>query len=513
MPGDLQIPPAAPDLDLDGLLALALSKPYQALAEARSLLADGAPAAVAAVAHQAAAIVLRDHGDIEQALQEFRASIRCAKSAGDMERANDVRAAYGVALLMAGRPRAGLAAIHEAAEGAVGTAKGRIQIRLAYSLWLLGRYPEMLRAAQRAVDLLGGKDDLVWEGRALGYRAKAALALGAVDRADEDYARSEELFVAAGQRLEYASALHDRATTAFARGDVPAALALLDSAQQEVDDLEVFEPDLFVTRVQVLLAAELHHDALRIADEGVARSVALRGSDARRADLLFAAALAASAGKDPATAADRSAEALKLFRRQQRAWWAVHAELVLLQSRYDGGDRSAALLSAASSVANLLETVDVARVPAAHLLAGRLALARGRNAAGVRHLRAATARRPRDIHARSTTWLARAVLAETEGRHDAMLAACSRGLDLVDLHLGTLGATELRAQATALGSDLARLALRHAVRSNDAGRLLVWSERWRATALDRPTDAGGRRPRDDPGPRRASSAVAAPGRR
>ena len=64
-----------------------------------------------------------------------------------------------------------------------------------------------------------------------------------------------------------------------------------------------------------------------------------------------------------------------------------------------------------------------------------------------------------------------------------MLAACSRGLELIDLHLGTLGATELRAQATALGSDFARLALRHAVRSEDAGRLLVWSERWRATAL------------------------------
>jgi CHAT domain-containing protein len=392
-------------------------------------------------------------------------------------------AAYGVALMMAGRPRAGLAAIQEAAEGAVGTAKGRIQIRLAYALWLLGRYAEMLRASQRAVDLLGGKGDLVWEGRALGYRAKAALALGAVDRADEDYARSQELFAAAGQRLEYASALHDRATTAFARGDVPAALALLDSAQQVVDDLEVFEPDLFVTRVQVLLAAELHHDALRVADEGVARSVALRGSGARRAELLFAAALAASAGKDHATAADRSAEALKMFRRQQRAWWAVHAELVLLQSRYDGGDRSAALLRAATSVASFLELVDVASVPAAHLLAGRLALARGRTTVAVGHLRAASARRPRDVHARSTTWLARAVLAQTEGRHDAMLRACSRGLDLIDLHLGTLGATELRAQATALGSDLARLALRHAVRSKDTGRLLVWSERWRATAL------------------------------
>ena len=64
---------AAPDVD--GLLALALSRPNQALATARALLADGVGPEVAAVAHQAAAIVLRDFGDIDEALEEFRAAI------------------------------------------------------------------------------------------------------------------------------------------------------------------------------------------------------------------------------------------------------------------------------------------------------------------------------------------------------------------------------------------------------------------------------------------------------
>ena len=40
---------------------------------------------------------------------------------------------------------------------------------------------------------------------------EARLALGAVARADEDYARCEELFARSGQRLEYASARQDRA--------------------------------------------------------------------------------------------------------------------------------------------------------------------------------------------------------------------------------------------------------------------------------------------------------------
>ena len=280
-------------------------------------------------------------------------------------------------------------------------------------------------------------------------------------RADEDYARSEELFARAGQRLEYASALHDRGTAAFARGDLPAALTLLDDAQQVVDELDVFEPELDVTRVQVLLAAELHREALRVADEAVARSIRLHGSATRRAELLFAAALAASASGDGPTAVSRSAEALRMFRHQRRAWWAARAELVLLESRFDAGDTSAALLRAATRLAEALESVDVTRVPEARLLCGRLALARGRRTTGILHLRAAAARRPRDVRARSTGWLARAVLADVEGRSGDMLAACARGLDLIDAHLGTLGATELRAQATAQGDDLARLAMGH----------------------------------------------------
>jgi tetratricopeptide (TPR) repeat protein len=177
--------PSAPQ-DLNDLLALALSRPHQALAVARSLLSDGPPSGVAAVAHQAVGIVLRDFGDIDEALVEFRSALRCARRAGDVERAADVRAAYGVALVMAGRPRAGLAQIEQAADGAVGAAAGRIQIRRAHALWVLARHSEMLRAAQRAVDLLAGSGDLVWEARALNHRAMANLALGAVDRADAD---------------------------------------------------------------------------------------------------------------------------------------------------------------------------------------------------------------------------------------------------------------------------------------------------------------------------------------
>ena len=266
----------------DELLALALSRPREALATARAVLSQPVSAAVAAVAHQAAGIVLRDFGDIVEALREFRAGIRCARRAGDAERTADIRAAYGVALVMSGRPAAGLEQIDAAAAGASGLAAGRIQIRKAHALQLLGRYAEMLRAAQAAVSLLGRTGDLDWQARAFHHRATASLGLGAVGRADADYARAERLFEQAGQHLESASTLHDRAVVVFARGDLPRALALLDEAQAVIEELGVFEPELYFTRVQVLLAAELSRDALHVADAAVARSIRQHGSATRR---------------------------------------------------------------------------------------------------------------------------------------------------------------------------------------------------------------------------------------
>ena len=63
-----------------------------------------------------------------------------------------------------------------------------------------------------------------------------------------------------------------------------------------------------------------------------------------------------------------------------------------------------------------------------------------------------------------------------------MLAACRRGLDVLDEYRLTLGASELRAQATVHGAELAALAQRHAAQARRPRLLLTWSERWRATA-------------------------------
>jgi tetratricopeptide (TPR) repeat protein len=468
----------------DALLALALSRPSEALTAARQVLAQHPSASQAAVAHQAAGVVLRDFGDIAEAVEELKAAQRFARKAGDLARESDVLGSLGVAWVLAGQPRRGLSVLDTVVRRSHGVPAGRMLIRRANVLWVLGRNAEALQDAQAAVELLSGAGDLVWEARALHHRATAYFHLGDIERADRDYTRAETLYAKCGQDLEYASVRHERGVAAHVRGDLPTALAHLDHAQGLFDQLGTFEAELFVNKCTVLLAAGLARDALREVDAAIATIERDRGSTTRRAELLYSSALAAAATGDLSVAQRRSADALRLFRRQQRPWWAARAELVLVLCQFAGKNRSASLLQSARRVTARLDELDAARAVDAHLLTGRLALARGRRDEADRHLgSAARARHRGQLHTRSTGWLARATWCEAEGRSRGMLAACDRGLALLDLHLRTLGATELRTLATAQGVELAGMALRHAVRRGDARLFLEWSERWRATVL------------------------------
>jgi len=470
-------------VDADELLALALSRPADALRIAHDVLANSPSDSDAAVAHQAAGVVHRDFGDIREAVAELKAAYRHARKAADPDREAEILASLGVAQVMAGHTERGLAALDSVVPGLTGVLAGRILIRRVWVRAQLGRNTEALADAEQAVALLSDTGDLVWEARALTHRAMVLLAMGVIDRADEDYARSEELFAKCGQQVEYADTRQARGAAAFARGDLPAALLYLDDAQRVVEGLGVLEPDLFVNKCMVLLAAGLTRDALTEINSALDRIEQQRGSTTRRAELLYCAGLAAHAAGALDLAESRSRDALKLFRRQQRPWWAARAELALLQSRYAGGDRTAPLLRTGQRVSAELDALDPDLAAEAHLLTGRLALVRTDPAEARRHLKIAAGARNRGLQARGAGWLAQATLHEGDGRSRAMLAACRQGLSLIEIYLRTLGATELRVLATAQGAELAAIALRYAVQRGNPRQVLEWSERWRATVL------------------------------
>jgi tetratricopeptide (TPR) repeat protein len=470
------------------LLPLHLSRPDEALTRARAILAIDPDPYDASIAHQVVGMVLRDFGDVSSGIRELRTALRLARLVGSRDRQADVLAALGVALTKAGRTTSGLAALDEAVSIADGTMTGRVLHRRGNALRIVGRHREALEDLRRAVAILHAAGDTIWEARALTARGMLQLATNATSRADADFAAAERLFAATSQELERTYARHNRGLVAFRSGDLPLALAHLDEAGRRYRSLAVLEPDLSVDRCAVLLAANLSADALGEADAAIRDIERSRGQPTIAAELQLTAAGAALACADPRTALSRAEAARRLFRAQRRPWWLAHATFMVLQARYAAGQLSAGLLHQAERAASSLHALGSGDAPRARLLAGRVALALGRTQDAQRHLAAAARARMRKgpASARADGWLADGLLAGAMGNPRRMLGACRRGFDLIDQHLLTLGATELRAHATAAGAELAALAQRHAVRAGRPRLLLEWSERWRATALAAP---------------------------
>ncbi|MDG9719007.1 CHAT domain-containing tetratricopeptide repeat protein [Streptomyces sp. DH24] len=466
---------------------MVFAAPGEALAGAEEVLAADPAPLRASVAHQVIGIWQRDFGDLRLALAHLRRARDLAARADSAEREADVLATLGVALVHAGRTRQGLAAFERGVARGAGHTRARVLYRRAYVWWVLGRHREALEDVRRAVPVLRQADDVIWTARALTLRATVHLALGAVERADADFTAAEALWDTTGQEHDKADAVESRGLAAFRSGDIPAALRLLDEAEERYAKLGTPTFMLNIRRCEVLMAAGLAPEALAEADGAIAALDGIGGQSTRKAELLLAAARAARLAGDPQTAIARAAVAVRLFAGQRRTWWETHARLVLIEARVAAGRGSGRLVAHAAAVAAKLASFGAPAAPEASLLAGRVALGLGWTADAERHLAvAARSRRSGPPPARVTGWVAQALRAQAAGSARGVLEACRRGLDVLDEHRMTLGASELRARATAQGAELAALAQRASLVPGGPRRLLVWSERWRATVLSAP---------------------------
>jgi tetratricopeptide (TPR) repeat protein len=467
----------------EDLPQLALSRPDVALERAREVLSSTADHVALSLAHQAAGIVHREDGAMPEAVSELRAGLRAAKASGSPERVADVQATLGATLVMDGRTRPGIAQLDAAAQAASGLLLGTVLMRRAFIFSQLGRHSEALSDMRRALKGIRRAGDSVWEARALTSRGLIHLARGALSRAEHDILRAEALFQAAGQELEAVDNLEHRGLIAFCRGDLPRTLSLYDEAARRYAPISSPPPELVIDRCAALLAAGLANDALEVVEQALTQSAIQPRS---RAELLLAAANAALSAKDPAKALETGREARRLFRRQGREWWAARADLAIVRARRDAGERGRSLLVASAALGQRMQELRADDAPHALLLAGRFAAEQGAESAHALLTAAARYQRNPSALVRAVGWLAQAVDREASGDSRGVFAACSRGLDALDEHRTTLGSSELRALATGHGEELANLALRSAVASGDARRLLTWSERWRGTALTQP---------------------------
>ncbi|MFJ2949577.1 CHAT domain-containing protein [Streptomyces sp. NPDC087226] len=466
---------------------MVFADPGEARARAEQVLGDRPPALHASVAHQVIGIWQRDFGDLRLALTHLRRARTWAARADSADREADVLATLGVALVHAGRTRQGMDALGRGVERGSGHTRARVLFRRAYSWWVLGHHKEALEDVRRAIPVLRQAEDVIWTARALTLRATVHLALGSVERAVADFTAAEALWDTTGQEHDKADAVESRGLAAFRAGDMPAALRLLDEAEERYAKLGTPTFMLNIRRCEVLMAAGLAAEALAEADAAVRALDEIGGQSTRKAELLLAAARAARLAGEPQTAIARAALAVRLFAGQRRTWWETHARLVLIGARHAAGHASGRLVADAAAVAGRLAALGAPAAPEASLLAGRIALDLGRTAEAERHLAlAARSRHGGPPLARLTGWAAQALRARAAGSPRGVLEACRRGLDVLDDHRMTLGASELRARATAQGAELAALAQRASLVSGGPRRLLVWSERWRATALSAP---------------------------
>ena len=467
------------------LLVLAHSRPAEALAQSRAVLSGRTrTAAAASVAHQAAGIALRDLGHPDEGLAELRRGLRSARDSGQPQRIADVRASLGMTMAGTGQTSRGLAHLDAAVLAARDVLAGRVLMRRAVILNLVGRRAEALRDLQHALAIQHQHGDHLWAARSRSHRGLILLETGQTRRADADFAAAERQYRLAGQDWEYATARHNRGLVAAASGRVPEALAYLAEADQSYRRLGTPMLDVAIDRCAILLAAGLAADAwAETAAAAQSPDPAVRGTT-KFAELLQSCAVAALAAGDPAAARDQAGQAAALFRRQRRAHWSARTRLVLAQARYASGERSPELGRLASSVARQLDGLDADEATAAHLLTGLLAARQPGQRARAEHYLAAAARLRRSGPAlsRSRAWLARALLCQLRGQHPQMLAACRRGLAILAAQQQLLGATELRVAVTAHGRELAALGQRAALARGDGRQLVAWSERWRATA-------------------------------
>jgi tetratricopeptide (TPR) repeat protein len=488
----------------EDLVALAMSHPSRAVADALAVLAAQPTHRDASIAYQAKAIVERDRGQTAAALTSASHALRHARDCDD-GRVADVLATMGATLVYAGRTTDALHRLQEAERVAPPEQRPGLLVRRADVSYVAGRYIEALDDLDLAIVASRRHRDSLWEARALNNRAVLHLAMGNVRQADVDAVKAEHLLDRLGQRMESAYAVHNQALIAHHRGRVADALRLIDVVTFRYGDIGVLPADLVIDHALILLTAGLTHEAQAITRQALDGRV---WQPSKRAEILLTAARAAMAAGDLEAAGEAADAAGRLFTAQERPRWAHRAQLLTLQTRYlaehlehlpevdprpneippssaSRRRRRLALLRGSADVVHRLSADGAPELAVALVLHGRIARDVGRDVDAVHSFaRAATSRRAGSGLSRAAGWLAMALLADIQQDRRALLHACRRGLDAVDEHRALLGDLELRALSGHHGNELATMAFRSKVAEGDGRGMLWWIERWRATGLN-----------------------------
>src|SRR5690625_3768021 len=321
-----------------------------------------------------------------------------------------------------------------------------------------------------------------WEAFARNNAAVAERSRGRYRQAHHQLDRVLRIFDSTGDGFQAAGTLINRAICSLLQGELPDALRGLYEARQRFDALGVVPLEAMRELIVVQLAAGLTEEAAASTVDLVAALESDPSESLRRAEGYMTAALAHLASRDIDAAIGFARQALRAGRRLEGAEVQRHARIVLLRAQFASGKITQRHAKAAAALAAELEDRHSSERLDALVLAGRMAIATGlADHAKEALTNAAAYRKKGSALRRATAWYAQGLLAKLNGDRGGVLRACERGLDVLDTHARSLGATELRAQSTVHGSELAILAGRQVIEDGSARDILRWTERWRAT--------------------------------
>ena len=410
-----------------------------------------------------------------------------ARSVREADRPAAARLLISLAHLEAeqGRTEYGLAVLDRAEDMSAADDRGILLSQRALLLSRTWRVGEALRFFDEAVPLLEGYADTAVLARVLLNRGVVHLNTGAVRRARADFAWCKRLAAEGGNRLIAAKAAENLGCCEVLAGDIPAALRLFNAA---ADGFQRSAPDwlpvLATDKAHALLAVGLADDAVSELGRAI-DSFRRQRLDLDLAQAELALSLAALAAGTPAVALRWAAAAQRRFRRQGNDACTFLAELTRLRSRFAAARRPGPLAGEAVLLARRLRGCGLRNdADLAELIAARALLAAGRPAEARQRIAATRRGGPAtSLEVSLLRRLARAELAELEGRPAAMLAELRSGLAMVQARRGRLGSIDLQTGAGALGADLAAAGLRQALDRGSAPLVFAWLERSRAQAL------------------------------
>ena len=465
-------------------LGLAQAHPGRARGLAVAALREADPSAepeAVAVAEWALGVATWSQGDLAGARVHLTRAVEIAETAQLAVRAAQARTSLLLLYADLGDLTEALRHADLAAAVLSGAAGARLTGQRALVLHRMGRHDEALAGYRSALAGLRRAGDREREARFLSNRGVLHAERGDYRAAEADLLAAERLLVELGHDLVTAEVRHNLGFVASRRGDVPEALRWFDLAEAEFRAHGVPRPGGLLDRCETLLAVRLVDEARQVATAAVAEMEAMGAAmDLAEARLLLAQA--ALLDGDPAEAAAQAARAHRAFLGQQRPGWAALARYAELRATWASGTAATGLAEEAAAAAEELATAGWV-VPAldARLIAARIALDAGRPDDATDQLRAASAARsrgPADLRARA--WHAEALLRHSRGDGRGAEAALRAGIRVLARNRAALGATELRVHATARAVDLERLAMRLALESGSARRVLGWAERLRA---------------------------------